>query len=572
MPITTGPRLHGEYLVPVLWLAAIGFAVLAIAGGVIDYSPVPFWDMWGSVNLVSNASTGGIGVWWAQHNEHRILLSRVLFWIDLSYFRGEQWFLLSVNFLLVAAIVCVFFAILRERLSSGDGVSESRALFPLVAIVLCSWLQSENLTWAFQSQVFLVNLLPLVAFFLLHRAAASPTTSRRSFALASAAGTASLGAMASGIFVLPLMSALALTLRMDRKRTALLAALAVAGVGLYLHGYHSPPAHGSPIETLRRDPLGVLRFVLLYFGGPLFFVTGGSKIAATVAGLCWMCLAAVAAWEWRRETAPATLQAALLAFLAYAGATAFATGAARLVFGVDAALACRYQTPVLMAWATLVALYAPQLGHLLQRQRNRAAFLALLVPALLLPRQLEALQPKDGMLFERWIAALALELGVADQQQISSIAPSAQAGLAAAAGPRETGASIFGNPLLKDARKVIGEVAGGVSAVSCRGNWEAVGAIPGEPRYVRISGWAFAADPRAAPKRVLVLDAKRRIVGYAVTGWPRPDVGAAIDRTAARAGFKGYLLKEYAAESLTFRGSEPDCELTLNPPRVAGAG
>ncbi|MGD4365427.1 hypothetical protein QT713_22860, partial [Xanthomonas citri pv. citri] len=42
------------------------------------FSPVPFWDMWdGGLGFYVRQMTD-VSQWWAQHNEHRIVLSRIL--------------------------------------------------------------------------------------------------------------------------------------------------------------------------------------------------------------------------------------------------------------------------------------------------------------------------------------------------------------------------------------------------------------------------------------------------------------------------------------------------------------
>ena len=46
--------------------------------------------------------------WWSQHNEHWIVLARMLFWIDLSWFHGLGSFLIVVNFLLIGIAYLVF--------------------------------------------------------------------------------------------------------------------------------------------------------------------------------------------------------------------------------------------------------------------------------------------------------------------------------------------------------------------------------------------------------------------------------------------------------------------------------
>lgn len=116
------------------WMLVPVFLGLAIIGGYEAYSPVPMGDMWnGTLGFYVNASHGDWSSWWAQHNEHRILLSRILFWMEEAWFSGKGLFLLVTNYLLVAGVAILFFFIWRER-SRGWGAS--------FAVFLSVWLLS----------------------------------------------------------------------------------------------------------------------------------------------------------------------------------------------------------------------------------------------------------------------------------------------------------------------------------------------------------------------------------------------------------------------------------------------
>ena len=59
---------------------AFAMVLLAMIGGVRRYSPIPFGDMWnGTLGFFVRIQDGDYSAWWAQHNEHRIVLARILF-------------------------------------------------------------------------------------------------------------------------------------------------------------------------------------------------------------------------------------------------------------------------------------------------------------------------------------------------------------------------------------------------------------------------------------------------------------------------------------------------------------
>src|SRR5690554_6179984 len=171
-------RLRLRYSPAQLWLLT-GFALitgmslaLAILGGARAYTPVPFWDMWeGTLPFYLDVQSGDKGIWWAQHNEHRIVLSRLLFWVDISVFKGAGLFLTIMNYVLAALAVAVFLKIGRERWRSLDPTPQPSGAWHgwLLGMLLCVWLfhwmQWENFTWAFQSQFFPAQLVPLCALY-----------------------------------------------------------------------------------------------------------------------------------------------------------------------------------------------------------------------------------------------------------------------------------------------------------------------------------------------------------------------------------------------------------------------
>ena len=62
------------------------------------YTPVPVWDMWHIVVFLSGVADGaGWPVWWELMNEHRIVITRLLFWMDQNWFDGTFIFLIVIN-------------------------------------------------------------------------------------------------------------------------------------------------------------------------------------------------------------------------------------------------------------------------------------------------------------------------------------------------------------------------------------------------------------------------------------------------------------------------------------------
>jgi len=134
-------------------LLAAYFLATTIVGLIKSYTPVPFWDMWdGYLNFYVRVLAGDYSAWWEKHNnsDHRIVFSRVFFWIDLEFFGGSSKFLIALNLLLAALIAGAFSLLARQVIACRS----QRLVFALAALAACvGWIQWQNLAWAFQSQI-----------------------------------------------------------------------------------------------------------------------------------------------------------------------------------------------------------------------------------------------------------------------------------------------------------------------------------------------------------------------------------------------------------------------------------
>jgi hypothetical protein len=552
---------------PFFFVATAVFVALAVIGGVRSYSPVPFADMWnGYLDFYIQAQNGNWSAWWAQHNEHRILLTRIFFWLDLHFFAGRIWFLLIVNYALMGMTCLVFSLAIREQTDRGGQ-------WPIFFVTawLFSWSQHQNLTWGFQSQFIMAQLIPLAAFYCLHRAA-GPERNTAKFLLATAFGLASIATMANGILVLPLMTLLAMVLRMSWKRHVILIATSICAVTLYFLDYSHPGGHGSLFKTVATAPLPCFQFIALYLGGPFFHFTGGGDVGfwiAMVSGFSLICVAAFMACKELATPERSSLRLSLLTFVLYIGGTAFGTAGSRLTFGLNQAFESRYSTPALMAWAALFVIMIPKL-HGAKKEwllPPWTCFFALLLAAL--PMQTKALSTKENVLFERTVAALSLELNVKDHQQIMNAFPFPDWALSLAKTPSQLNLSIFGLPPIKDARDRLGAPAPPQSQTRSNiGNIDALYLIPGEPDFIGVRGWFFDREAKRVPATVDFVNQDNLIVGMALTGQPRSDVAGAVDPQAAESGFKGYLLSSALGQIVEIRDAQGHPGFSIQLPTV----
>lgn len=554
-----------RYVIAAFASIAVAFVLLAIVGGARAYSPVPFWDLWGYVGFVRQIADGHYVAWWNQHNEHRIVFARLLFWMDFKLFNGTLMSLIVANYLLSAVIFLTFLMILKSAFPQQEVKHLRTILACIVCIFTFSWVQSENFTWGFQVQYFSAQLFPLLSFYLIFRSHTAEKNGNVLYCAACLLGVASLGTMANGVLALPLMFVISMALRIPRAKVMVLGILAVLCVCVYFNGYGAPPTHSSLIDSLLNSPMDFFRFILLFMGGPAYSMTNnGSRLVTQIVGLSIIGSAAYFAYKAVREPEQNALQIVLIIFIVYVGGTAFGAAGGRLKMGLDAALSSRYMTPALMVWSVMLILYAMKFKNALIE--NRSWQLALgAVPLLLLPPQLEALRSHEAENFERSVAALALEMGIHDQKQIGKIFPFTEWLLEMVEEPVKRGYSIFGSPLIKDVATKMGKVIPFVAGDACTGSLDQATPVEGDPDYVQIQGWLFDQNSKMIPQSIWFLDGKGKQIGYALTGGSRSDVADAADKGADKSGFKGYLRADSRYKQIVMQGNSPACKLDVLP-------
>lgn len=555
------------------WLAmGLGavFFIAAVIGAIQNFSPVLFWDMWpGYLEFYMRTLNGDTTAWWSQHNEHRIVLSRLLFWIDLRIFDGTSWFLILANYLLAFA-TWITLCVISKSVLQGDKLATSRTIYAGVTLALIfSWIQKDNLTWAFQSQMFAGTLLPMLAFMLFYQA--NITTGKRStlyFIGSLVAGTIASGTMMNGLAVLPIMVVLGMLLRAPKAKLGLVVTLAIAISILYLWGANRS---SSFFRSLLEQPLDVLKFFLAYVGAPAHFIFQDELAAAIIAGTIIILGLLSAVFTGLRKSIDNKAVYVVLAISLYLTLSCLAVAGSRIGWGVAYAFTSRYMTTVLALWAAMMLL----LLHYCSTWHRGQIFVLLLflaITAALVPIQLVALRKDSGALAERLVAALALELGVRDESQIKKIFPWDDRGpdypwlnraFSIVKAPIERNMSIFGSPLIRDAAKSLGTI-NQHHGVECIGGADTLTAIPGETRFSRLSLWLMDPYTGRSPGAFYVMNVDRKVIGYGVSGYPQ--VGLTEGGETRNAGAAAYVLSDALDERVILKGRDINCEVTVRSP------
>ena len=265
------PHVEVALSIAAVIVAACGLFIVAMTLRmvVLSWSPVPFWDQWD--NLVS-----GRPLTWAwlvqQHNEHRLFVPRLIFWLDRWLAAETNVVDFAVNVLIQTAL-SVLLVWLALKSSASDRVTTLWA-YGLSFAFLFWAIQYENFTGGFQVQFFGVGLAAAATF---ATVAVGPVTG---FGAAGAAilGGVAVYTLASGILI-PVL-ALMLGAWIGRPRWYLLV-LSIAAFGWpasYLWGYVTPAYHSNPAEVFSN--LGAVSFHLLtQLGGPFFLAVDSGRRA-----------------------------------------------------------------------------------------------------------------------------------------------------------------------------------------------------------------------------------------------------------------------------------------------------
>lgn len=526
----------------------------SVMGGYHRYSPVPLWDdMWnGYIEFYLKLLDGDNSGWLSQHNEHRILLSRFLFWIDIHFFAGTQVFLLLVNYLLASLLLFSLWCIWKTA------TKQQPYWFGWFLIIWgFSWIQFNNLTWCFQSQFWLAQLLPLQAFYCLYLS----LNKERYFYLALGLGILSIFSMANGIFALPLMVIFSLFTRSGLKKSLILAVLSVLCISGYFYQYQ--PGNYGHLSKFLDNPWPIFQYVGMYLGGPFYYFLGkneAAKIIATLLGLSLIVASLIIFIGYLRAKEKQPLLLTLLIIMAFLGAGAFATASGRITIGLDLALSSRYMTPALMAWSVLgiMLLMQPRIQRVAKKPISIVFFVALSL--MVLKQQYPTKYALDNYNSNKKVGILALEMGVYDQEKFKLFYHQSTEQLIKIANPaKQRDIAIFGTPPFKDLSTIIGSRINLNRLTTCDGNIESIKPMA---EHQQVSGWIYDKQHQKIPTVIYFVNQDNVIVGAALSGYHRPEIAAKLGKNARLSGYQGYINMNHN-RNLRIYAPESSCKLNI---------
>ncbi len=389
-------------IAPVVALAVVGHTLAFV----LEHHPaLPIadgWAPWSSLRQVLDGQAIPAEALVARHNEHRILMTRLLFLLDLLD-GGRDRISTAASLAFQALQAGIWLALLRRT----EAPPTMRWLVGgAVVAMLFTLRQGDNFVSGFQAQftgVFALNAA--TALLLLPGTpggvdAGGP--SRRRLAIATAGLLALPFTMLNGLLAGPACAATGLVMRSRAGRVSALLALSASILSVILD--RALPSDGTRTMTFAITPTAALH-ALAYIGGT---VTSGRvpwALAAGIAGILSslsMVLTVLRRGVGSRTEAVA-IEATLFALMS-AGVTA--VGRVGVGFGVEQALSGRYATGSAAFWAaTLVFWCARLFGPQAVPRRGRGTAILALGSVLLLVFVLRDQHAYDRVLAEQGAAA-----------------------------------------------------------------------------------------------------------------------------------------------------------------------
>ena len=359
---------------------------LALLGVYVNYSPIPIADSWSNYELVKDVSEGHLSSFISLHNEHRILPSKILFWLDMHLFRGSEVFLLITHILFIFILFNLF-----SSLSFENNLNKKeQTLFPLFILsLLFFWSQKANLTWAFQSPFYLVQIFSLLTFFAIYK--------KWNFIFVIIFSIFSVLSMGNGLLI-PILVTFYYVINKNLSRASAFLFLTIGIYTLYFIGYQGNSNYMSPIESVMHYPLKVILFSFVFLGNIFSFFVGKGVFGAFLAG----CMGFLSIFFVITKISK-FYKNPIFYYLIFLIGTACLVGLSRHQDGYIHAVSSRYTTPVICYWITFVILYYSSVKKYIQTPSRVKRWIFIFVLISFFANQLKVFREVDDKTLKRYI-------------------------------------------------------------------------------------------------------------------------------------------------------------------------
>ena len=546
-------RVPSISAVGMAWILCFCLFVSSILSVHSSYLAAPYGDVWWFIRDIAKFRDGQIGLsfLWHQHSEHRLVLPRLILWIDLCCFRFRGIFPVFVSFALqVGEALLLWFAFCR--IGENDRYSKL-AYGGVVCGLMLSPSQLENFILPFNVQFPLAFFMATVSIFLILHYCQSSSADLPALILGISAGICGTLSLGSGLLVWPFLL-LICWLECEKSDTFQIVVITTLVIGiLYFAGYVSPRERANPFASLGH-PVQVAAFAFTFLAGAF---SSNPAAFAGIFGLTWFCIAALAfAFYIRARSVRFWRSCAFFIYLAlYIAATAILAALGRINYGPSEAVSIRYRTPALIFWASVLGLGVSVWNRVAAEWSRNLCISALAVLFLVFfvaPNQREPVRHFEQLSTTINDCAIAVAFDASDLAYSQLFSPRPDFVRDYTPYLRENQLSLFTNPLLTARGKILNAYFLTIPSEECSGTLEGKRDLNnGSAHRGSVFGWAWLRTEGRGPAQVVLADERGIIVGLANGMQPRPDVAARFHNTDYLAsGWSGYFHAEPSSRAI----------------------
>ncbi len=341
----------------------------------------------------------------------------------------------------------------------------------------------------------------------------------------------------------PILCAAAVVLRFPRRITYLYFIASIAVIGIYFLTYKTPSHHPSLTKI---NPLKTLEYIPTYLGG----IFSENIIVASIIGIIGLIAVTGFVGYWlfvKKVDSPDWLP--WLSIQLYTLQTALMAAVSRSGFGVEQATASRYATLPALFWMSTIVLTVLWVRELQPTPRIQGRWLtplfAVATVAIIL---MYGVGGETAMAIARRatyqpLVALSLQLGITDVTLIKDRVGNKPAAFIGLIDALKTNNLV---PFNRDIKKhnfcaaLATKIAPNLLSAPKDG-------VPGyfdtvtklAPKAARVTGWV--GDPENNVKCIAILNQENVVRGFAMSGFPRPDLVNLFGPSYEFAAWRGYI-------------------------------
>ncbi|NES94924.1 MAG: hypothetical protein F6K32_06760 [Desertifilum sp. SIO1I2] len=562
----------------VTWLIAVVtlllIPVIYVLYLISQAGEIPNFDYWWIVSRFYSTEgfSSDLRDWFFRNNEHIVLIPSLVYALNIVLTQGSNLGLCLFAFSFAAIQAILLVALLPQQVQQ----SVSLLVLVLFCVLVFNFTPAAAHNWmrGFSGTIWMgANLFVIAAIFCITRAverlSVKPDRQYSYHAVSLPLGWV-VGSFIFALFgtlnystalaVWPILCAIALLFRFPRLLSGLYLGVSTLVLLLYFLTYETPPHH----PELARLSFGEMLVYIPIYLGAIF--TYQLQFAAFL-GIVGLVASAIFAYYWFCLPRSHAFKIAWLPWLAiqtYTFGTALMAAVSRSGFGLGQARSSRYASLPALFWLGLLVILIAFLVQQFSGRLQGRSLLPLYIALGFLIWGMYGVGDENYQEISRRaslqpLVALSLQIGAPDPtlvQEVVGNRPEAFLGLAEALKRNQlvpfTREIAQDNPCIPLDRALDpnfltaepqSDVPGYFDGIALRTD------VAGDRAIAQVTGWAKSANHGI--RCIAILNQNNMVRGFALTGFPRPDVAEAMGEDYQWSGWKGYIRSSPEDRQLT---------------------